>query len=92
MDHTFLVPVRMIAAGTLALRIGRLGSGELVGTLGLSQRWVRLARGALDDMLAPLGIEHITIDPDRVGEACTDGPPSQQRPSTEHLQTVAAAA
>jgi hypothetical protein len=103
MDHTFLVPVRMIAAGTLALRIGRLGSGERVGlaftseaslmrTLGPSQQWVRLAREALDDMLAPLGIEHITIDPDRVGEACPDGPPSQRRPTPEHLQAVAAAA
>jgi hypothetical protein len=100
MDHTFLVPVRTSAAGTLALRIGRLGSGERVGlaftseasltrTLGPSQQWIHLAREALTDMLAPLGIEHITIDPDRVGESCTDGPPP---PSTGHLQAVAAAA
>jgi hypothetical protein len=101
MDDTFLVPVRMIAAGTLALRIGRLGSGERVGlaftseaslrrTLGPSQQWVHLAREALDDMLAPLGIERVTIDPDRVGGACTDGPPQQPVPG--HLQTVAVAA
>jgi type III secretion system (T3SS) SseB-like protein len=102
MDHTFLIPVRTSAAGTLALRIGRLGSGERVGlaftseasltrTLGPSQQWIRLAREALTDMLAPLGIEHITIDPDRVGESCTDGPPPQS-PSPGHLQAVAAAA
>jgi hypothetical protein len=101
MDHTFLVPVRTCAAGTLALRTGRLGSGERVGlaftseasltrTLGPSQQWIHLAREALTDMLEPLGIEHITIDPDPVGESCTAGP--QQRPSPGHLQAVAAAA
>jgi hypothetical protein len=101
MDHTFLIPVRTCAAGTLALRTGRLGSGERVGlaftseasltrTLGPSQQWIHLAREALTDMLEPLGIEHITIDPDPVGESCTDGP--LQRPSPGHLQAVAAAA
>jgi hypothetical protein len=102
MDHTFLIPVRTCAAGTLALRTGRLVSGESVGlaftteasltrTLGTSQHWIRLAREALADMLEPLGIEHITIDPDPVGESCTDGP-HQQRPSPGHLRAVAAAA
>jgi hypothetical protein len=102
MDHTFLVPVRTCAVGTLALRTGRLGSGERVGlaftseasltrTMGPSQQWIRLAREALTDMLAPLGIEHITIDPDPVGEQCSDGP-QQQRPSPGHLLAVAAAA
>jgi hypothetical protein len=101
MDHTFLVPVRTCAAGTLALRTGRLGSGERVGlaftseasltrTLGPSQQWVHLAREALADMLEPLGVEHITIDPDPVGESCTDGP--QQLPSSGHMRAVAAAA
>ena len=102
MDHTFLIPVRTCAVGTLALRTGRLVSGERVGlaftseaslarTLGPSQQWVRLAREALADMLAPLGIDHIIVDPDRVGEPCTDGP-LQQRPSPGHLLAVAAAA
>jgi SseB protein N-terminal domain len=101
MDHTFLVPVRTCAAGTLALRTGRLGSGERVGlaftseasltrTLGPSQQWVHLAREALADMLEPLGVEHITIDPDPAGESCTDGP--QQLPSSGHMRAVAAAA
>src|SRR5580700_7694224 len=100
MDHTFLVPVRTCAAGTLALRTGRLGSGERVGlaftseasltrTLGPSQQWVHLAREALADMLEPLGVEHITIDPDPVGESRTDGP--QQLPSSGHMRAVAAA-
>jgi hypothetical protein len=102
MDHTFLIPVRACAVGALALRTGRLGSGERVGlaftseasltrTLGPSQQWIRLAREALADMLEPLGIEHITIDPDPVGESCADGP-RQQRPSPGHLQAVAVAA
>jgi SseB protein N-terminal domain len=102
MDHTFLIPVRTCAAGTLALRTGRLVSGERVGlaftsqaclaqTLGPSQQWIHLAREALADMLGPLGIEHITIDPAPVGESSADGAP-QQRPSPGYLQVVAAAA
>jgi hypothetical protein len=102
MDHTFLIPVRTCAAGSLALRTGRLVSGERVGlaftseasltrTLGPSQLWIRLGRKALADMLDPLGVQHITVDPDPVGESCTDGP-QQQRPSPGHLRAVAAAA
>jgi hypothetical protein len=102
MDHTFLIPVRTCAAGTVALRTGRLASGERVGlaftseaclarTLGPSQQWIHLAREALVDMLEPLGVEHITIDPDPAGESCADRPP-QQRPSSGHLQAVPAAA
>jgi SseB protein N-terminal domain len=101
MDHTFLIPVRTCAAGTLAIRTGRLVSGERVGlaftseasltrTLGPSQQWIRLAREALADMLEPLGIGHTIIDPDYVGESCTDGP--QQRPSPGQPREVAAAA
>jgi len=102
MDHTFLIPVRTCAAGTLALRTGRLVSGErvglaftseatLTGTLGPSQQWIRLARKPLADMLEPVGIEHIITDPDSVGESCTDGP-QQQRPSPGQPREVAAAA
>jgi hypothetical protein len=102
MDHTFLVPVRTCAVGVLALRTGRLVSGERVGlaftseaclrrTLGPSQQWIRLAREPLAEMLEPLGIEHITVDPDPVGESRTDGP-QQQRPSPGQPPEVAAAA
>jgi hypothetical protein len=102
MDHTFLIPVRTCAAGTLSLRTGRLVSGERVGlaftseasltrTLGPSQQRIHLAREALADMLEPLGIEHTIIDPDYVGESGTDGP-QQQRPSPGQPREVAAAA
>ena len=102
MNHTFLVPVRTCAAGVLAVRTGRLVSGERVGlaftsetslmlTLGPSHQWIRLAREPLAEMLEPLGIEHITVDPDPVGESSTDGP-QQQRPSPGRPQEAAAAA
>ena len=75
MEHKLLVPVRTTAAGTLALRTGRLSSGErtglaftsqdaLVRALGPSQQWTDLSWEALLDMVAPLGIEHIRVDPE----------------------------
>jgi hypothetical protein len=77
--RTFFVPVRKSRAGTLALQTGRLPSGERVGlaftshaslllTLGPSQEWIHLCRQALDDMLVPLGVEHVRIDPRPIGE------------------------
>ncbi len=74
MEHKLLVPVRTTPAGTFILRIGRLPSGErtglaftseaaLVRTLGLAQQWTDLAWEALLDMLEPLGIEHVRVDP-----------------------------
>jgi hypothetical protein len=70
----FLVPVRTSEAGTLALRTGRLLTGERVGlaftseaslllAMGPSQQWTRLGYGAMRDMLAPLGIKNVRIDP-----------------------------
>jgi len=70
---TFFVPVRESRAGTLALQTG-LRSGERIGlafttedslllTMGSSRRWVRLGGQALRDMLAPLGVRHIRVDP-----------------------------
>ena len=70
----FFVPVRESGAGTLALQTGRQRSGERVGlafttenslllTMGTSRRWVRIGGQALRDMLAPLGVRHIRIDP-----------------------------
>jgi len=72
--NTLFVPVRTSRAGTLALRTGRLPSGERVGlaftsesslrlTMGPSQQWARLDGEALKDMLRPLGIEHVRVDP-----------------------------
>jgi hypothetical protein len=74
MSDTFLVPVRTTKAGTLALRTGRLLTGERVGlaftseaslllAMGPSQQWAPLGYGAMRDMLAPLGIKNVRIDP-----------------------------
>jgi hypothetical protein len=68
------VPVRTGDAGVLTLRTARLESGERTGlaftsqdalarTLGPAQRWVNLAEPSLRDMLAPLGIRQLRIDP-----------------------------
>ena len=74
MADTFFIPVRESKAGTFALQTGRLRTGERVGlaftteaslllTMGSSPQWVRLDRQALKDMLAPLGVRHIRVDP-----------------------------
>jgi len=79
MRETFFVPVRTSKAGTLALRTGRLRSGERVGlafsseaalllTMGPSQEWINLGAEALTAMLAPLGVKHLRVDPRPAGE------------------------
>ena len=81
MSQTYLVPVRESQAGTLALRTGRLASGERVGlaftseaplrlTMGPFQQWVRLAAEPLRDMLAPLGVQGVRIDPRQARAPC----------------------
>lgn len=76
--NTFLVPVRVREDGTLALKTGRLRTGERVGlafttedslllTMGKSGQWVRLDGDALWDMLVPLGVRHVRIDPRAAG-------------------------
>jgi hypothetical protein len=70
----FIVPVAPGRAGALALRTGRLPSGQRTGlaftseaalraVLGPQQPWVRLSEPALRDLLAPLGILQIRLDP-----------------------------
>jgi SseB protein N-terminal domain len=87
MERTLVVPVRMSTAGTLALRTGRLPSGERVGlaftsesslarALGPSQECVCLAFKALMDML-PLGIQRIRVDPYRAGDPHAHPAPQQ---------------
>jgi hypothetical protein len=89
--HTFLVPVRTSKAGSLALQTGRLRSGERVGlaftseaslllTLGPSQAWIRLGGQALRDMLVPLGVEHVRVDPRPIGELEAGGAPREPAP------------
>ncbi len=74
MNHTLYVPVRMSEAGVLTLRTGRLESGERTGlaftsqdalsrTLGPAQQWASLGEEPLRDMLAPLGIRRLRVDP-----------------------------
>jgi hypothetical protein len=86
--HIFFVPVRTSRAGTLALQTGRLLTGERIGlaftseaslllTLGPSQQWIRLDRGAMKDMLTPLGVEHVRVDPRPAGELAAGGPPRE---------------
>jgi hypothetical protein len=88
--HTFFVPVRTSKAGTLALQTGRLLTGERIGlaftseatlllTLGPSQQWIRLDADALKDMLAPLAVEHVRVDPRPAGELVPGGPLRERR-------------
>ena len=91
MRHTFFVPVRASRAGTLALKTGRLRSGERVGlaftsraslllTLGPSQESIQLGGQALQAMLLPLGVEQVRIDPGPVGELEMTVSPEQRAP------------
>jgi hypothetical protein len=72
--------------GSLALRTGRLPSGERVGlaftseaslllTMGPFQHWVRLAAEPLRGMLAPLGVQCVRIDPRPASELRPAGLP-----------------
>ena len=86
MRQAYFVPVRDSQAGTLALRTGRLTSGERVGlaftseaslllTMGPFQQWVRLAAEPLRDMLVPLGVQCVRIDPRPASELRLTGLP-----------------
>jgi hypothetical protein len=96
--NTFFVPVRESKAGTLALRTGRLPSGGRVGlaftsaadlaaTLGPAQQWAELGEQALKDMLVPLGVEQVRVDPRPAGTALA---PVRIRPRPAHLGRHAA--
>jgi hypothetical protein len=89
--QTYIVPVRKSKAGPLALQTGRLRSGEQVGlaftseaslllTLGPSQAWIRLGRQALRDMLVPLGVEQVRVDPRPIGELEAGRSPQERTP------------
>jgi hypothetical protein len=67
-------PVTPGPAGTLAVRIGRLASGQRTGlaftspaalraALGAGQPWIRLSEPTLRELLAPLGVHQIRLDP-----------------------------
>jgi len=78
--HLLFVPVRESGSGMLALRTGRLPSGQRVGLaftsaasllaeLGPGQPWIRLHEDAMRDMVGPAGIDEIRVD------ACLSVPP-----------------
>ncbi len=83
--HLLFVPVRESGSGMLALRAGRLPSGQRVGLaftsatsllseLGPGQPWIRLHEDAVRDMLGPAGIDEIRVD------ACFSVPPGAVPP------------
>ena len=47
------------------------------------RQWVRLCEGALRDILMPLGVDHIRIDPRPVREAARSMPESPGRAGTK---------
>lgn len=68
-----VVPVHA-GPGMASLRCGRLPGGERVGiaftsqaglaeVMGAGQPWIRLSAAAMRDMLAPLGVTRIQVDP-----------------------------
>lgn len=83
------VPVHETRSGTLALYTARLLSGQRVGLAftsealllsaeGPGQRWIRLHEQAMHDMLAPIGVDQIRVDP--CFEPSRSGPvPGQSR-------------
>ena len=90
MNHALYVPVRVSEAGVLTLRTGRLESGERIGlaftsedslslTMGPAQRWVNLGDQSLRDMLAPLGIRQLRVDPLPLGQPGAGAIPAQAR-------------
>jgi hypothetical protein len=94
-SDTFLVPVRTSKAGTLALRTGRLLTGERVGlaftseaslllALGPAQQWARLGYPAMREMLAPLGITHVRVDSHPIGELEAGRPDREGQPGPGH--------
>jgi hypothetical protein len=89
----YFVPARTGLAGALALRTGRLVTGERIGlaftseaslllTLGPAQPWIRLGAGALRDMLAPLGVQRIRVDPRPIAELDAARPAHERLPAT----------
>jgi hypothetical protein len=88
------VPVRETRFGTLALCTAHLLSGQRVGLAftsealllsaeGPGQHWIRLDEQAMHDMLAPVGVDQIRVDPcfeARDGGAATGEPRRAQPP------------
>ena len=89
------VPVHPTRHGTLALHTGRLPSGQRTGlafswaasltaVLGPGQPWTRLSEHALREMLTPLGIQQLRLDPHPVREPAPSTPPARVPPAQRH--------
>jgi hypothetical protein len=74
-----VVPVRA-GSGMACLRCGRLPSGERVGiafttedrlarVMGAGQPWIRLDVRAMRELLAPVGVTRIQVDPGLIATA-----------------------
>lgn len=72
--HLLFVPVHETRSGTLALCTAHLLSGQRVGLAftsealllsaeGPGQRWIRLHEQAMHDMLGPIGVDQIRVNP-----------------------------
>jgi hypothetical protein len=68
-----IVPVRTVS-GMVSLRCGRLPAGERVGiaftteahlvaVMGAGQPWIQVSELALREMLEPLGVARVQVDP-----------------------------
>jgi hypothetical protein len=68
-----IVPVRNVS-GMVSLRCGRLPTGERVGiaftakahlvaVMGAGQPWIQMSERALGEMLEPLGVTRVQVDP-----------------------------
>ncbi len=69
-----VVPVRTGSGMVCCLRCGRLPTGERVGiaftteanlaaVMGAGQPWIHISEQAMEEMLAPLGVTRIQVDP-----------------------------
>ena len=105
MNVTGLLVVPVAGSETLALRSGRLPTGERVGiafstesrliqVMGAGQRWIHLAEPAVKSMLAPLGIDRVQVDPGLIASGVAAGTPapeiSRSRTSTRRVRAVVA--
>ena len=97
--HPLFVPVHASQSGTLALRTGRLASGQRIGlafsseasllsALGLRQQWIRLGEQALRDMLTPLGVDHMRVDPHLAREVAHGAPEGAEREGAQASGTA----
>ena len=101
-DHThqqLYTPVRDNACGcTLRLFRNRDGSRctvafttpeRLTAVLGAGQIWVELAEPALRDMVRPLGVQHLVVDPNLIAPPVTPQPQHISQPARPVVRPAA---